>query len=367
MSGTFEAALAAHKRGDVANAERLYREVLRVGENADAYGNLGLILWRRGDVADAEAALRRAVALRTDRPGPRYNLARFLWLTGRLAEAEPEFRAVLGLDPAFPDAAMNLGNVLLALGKAEEGWRLYDERPERRNSPARSLPFPEWRGEPLPGKRLFIASEQGFGDHILAARYVGALDAATVTLCTHRPLARLFAQLPATILPRDPGVPILVEDHDYWVLPLSLPRWVGDGAAPAPYLIASPRPTGRVGVAWRGNALPDPGRSLPDELGLRLMDLPGAVCLHPDQSGASDFLDTAEIVAGLDCVVTVDTSVAHLAGAMGKPVLLLLQHYISDWRWTLPWYPSIEIMRQASPGDWPAVVETVLARLGRNR
>ncbi len=359
----FEAALAAHKAGDFAEADARYREVLRGGENADAYGNLGLIQWRRGAVAEAEILLRRAVQLRGDMPGLRYNLGRFLWLTGRLAEAEPELRAVLDLDPAFPDAAVNLGNVLLALGKADEGWKFYQARPERRDSPALKLPFPEWRGEPLQGKRLFVGTEQGFGDHILAARYVAGLEAATVTLCTHRPLARLFAQLPATILPRDPGVPILVEDHDYWTLPLSLPRWARP--VPAPYLTASPRSgLGQVGVVWRGNALPDPGRSLPDELGLRLMELPGAVCLHPEQSGAADFLDTAEIIAGLDRVVTIDTSVAHLAGAMGKPVLLLLQHYLSDWRWTLPWYPSVEILRQTSPGDWTGVVAAVRDRLG---
>jgi ADP-heptose:LPS heptosyltransferase len=86
-------------------------------------------------------------------------------------------------------------------------------------------------------------------------------------------------------------------------------------------------------VAWRGNALPDPGRSLPPELGAALLAMPGAVSLQPEDSGAADFQATADLIAGLDLVVSIDTSIAHLAGAMGKPTLVLLQKDVVEWRW----------------------------------
>jgi ADP-heptose:LPS heptosyltransferase len=133
-----------------------------------------------------------------------------------------------------------------------------------------------------------------------------------------------------------------------------------------PYLQAEARPSaGRIGVAWKGNALPDPLRSLPPEAAQRLLALPGAISLHPADTNARSFKETAEIIAGLDLVISIDTSVAHLAGALGKPTLVLLHHYSSDWRWREAddgrafWYPTARVLRQPRPGDWLALVPRI--------
>jgi hypothetical protein len=361
MNPDLAAAIARHQAGDLAGAEAAYLAILARSEDADVLCNLGLIAKARGRLAEAEDYLVRATRLASDAPLPAYNLGSLYWRAGRLAEALPP----LELAAAYPDmtgAKLNLGNVYLALGRDAEGWALYDNRPERLNSRTRALSFPEWRGQPLAGKRLLIWPEQGFGDQILAARFIPHLAAAGVTLVCQQPLVRLFAGLGATIVPS--GGDISVAGHDYWILPMSLPRWAAR-APSAPYLAGRARGTGGIGVAWQGNPLPDPGRSLPPELAAKLLSLPGAISLHPQDSGARDFQDTADIIAGLDLVISIDTSVAHLAGALGKPTLVLLQHHCVDWRWrdNPPWYPSVETLRQPAAGDWRGLVEAVIQRV----
>lgn len=359
---TFRDALALHKAGDVAGAESAYRALIAAEDHRDALCNLGLLLKDRGAYAEAEVMLRRAVTAAPKSQAPVYNLGNLYQQTRRLEEAVPCFETAIRLGAGAP-ARLNLGNTLLALGRFAEGWPMYDARAERANSQAHKLGFPEWQGEPLSGKRLFIWPEQGFGDQILAARYIPLLDAAEVTLVCAPELADLFAQLPAKIVPRRGDVS--VGPHDYWSIPLSLPRWIGP-IPTAPYLVAAPRPAGgRIGIAWKGNAMPDPLRSLTPEAAERLRAIPGAVSLHPEDSGARTFMDTAELIAGLDQVITIDTSVAHLAGALGKPTIVLLHHYSSDWRWreaedgTAFWYRSARVLRQSNPMDWGSAIERV--------
>jgi tetratricopeptide (TPR) repeat protein len=357
---TFQAALEMHKAGEVAQAEAAYRALISREEHADALCNLGLILKDRGEFAEAEALLKRAVVAAPQSRTPVYNLGNLYQQTRRLEEAVPCFRTAIALGAGGP-ARLNLGNTLLALGQFDEGWAMYDERPEHANSQAHKLGFPEWKGEPLADKRLFIWPEQGFGDQILAARFIPLLEAAHVTFVCSPELAELFAQLPATIIPRRGDIP--VEPHDYWTIPLCLPRWVRR-IPREPYLTAAPRDAGgRIGIAWKGNARPDPLRSLDDAAAARLRSLPGAVSLHPEDSGARSFNETAQLIAGLDEVITIDTSVAHLAGALGKPTTVLLHHHSSDWRWRADengqsfWYPNARVVRQPTPGDWVGVLE----------
>lgn len=352
-------ALARHRAGNIEGAERAYRAILAKREDSTALCNLGSILRTKGELSEAEALLRRAVALRPERTPARLNLANLLWRGARLAEAAQAYAEILQLDPQHQEAKHNLGCVYLALGRDLEGWTLYDERPERARSQRHALSFPEWRGEPLEGKRLLVIAEQGFGDQIFAARYLSGL-AAEVTYACWPELCRLVAHLPVRLIPWRAGMSI--PPHDYWTLAMSLPRW--GSAAPAPYLFGQGATGGRVGVAWRGNALPDPGRSLPAALAAQLLSLPGAISLHPEDTGANDFQDTADIIAGLDAVISVDTSIAHLAGAMGKRTLVLLQHQSADWRWRdiRPWYPSVETLRQPAPGDWTGLIESVVER-----
>jgi hypothetical protein len=357
----FARALDRHKAGDFAEAEADYRAALAARpDHDDAWGNLGLILARRDD-PEAGDALRQAIALRPDKASHHYNLGNHLFRQGRLAEADGAFAHAWGIDPDLPGLAISYALTRLALGDFDLGWALYDRRPERQKTDARALSFPEWRGEPLEGRRLFVWVEQGFGDLIFAARFLRRLEAREITYVCRPPMVRLMSHLPVSVVPYEP--PMEVAPHDYWALPMSLPRWTPGPLWTGPYLQGRGARRGRFGLAWRGNAAPDPGRSLPEPLANRLLQLPGAVSLDPEASRAQDFQDTADLIAGLDVVVSVDTSVAHLAGAMGKPVWLLLQERSIDWRWTQPWYPDVRVFRQPRQGDWESVVAAVEAAL----
>ncbi|MEW5684968.1 MAG: tetratricopeptide repeat protein [Pseudomonadota bacterium] len=362
----FSEALTFHKAGDLPAAEAAYRLALAEGESDRARGNLGLVLRGLGRADEAEAELRRACELAPHRATHFYNLGNLYWHTGRAAEAGDAYDAAFGLDPHEPGLRLNMGNAAILAGREAEGWALYDTRPERARSQANRLSFPEWRGEPLAGKRLFVWGEQGFGDEIFAARYFSGTGAASVTVASRPELADLIRQLGHDVRPMSDSMTI--ERHDYWALPLSLPRWAT--ASTAPYFKAEGAAGGGVGVMWRGNAKPDPGRSLPEAQAARLLALPGAVSLQPEDSGARDFQETAAIIAGLDRVVTIDTSVAHLAGALGKPTLVLLQAEALDWRWreSSPgrshWYPSIELRRQPRRGAWAPLIDDVIRELG---
>jgi hypothetical protein len=302
--------------------------------------------------------------------GHRYRLTRQLEL------AETTYRRLLSLEPDHPTGQVDLAMTLLAQGRLAEGFTRFENRRARRWLLSRGLSFPEWRGEDLAGKRLFVFREQGFGDQIMAARFLRHLGAASVTYAGPAPLGRLFSQLGVDYLPVAPDVGDLVIPRlDAWVLPLSIPDRLGvtldtlDGGA---YLGGDRREgSARIGVAWRGEPknLNDRYRSMPEAEARRLLALPGAISLHPEDTGAADFQDTADIIAGLDLVISVDTSVAHLAGAMGKPVWVLVAAHAIDWHWLRdrsdsPWYASARVFRQAAPGDWASVVDRVVDQVG---
>jgi hypothetical protein len=269
----------------------------------------------------------------------------------------------LAIDPLHRAARYKLFPLLLARGEYEEGWRFYEARrdlPELHIGRP-TLSFPEWDGGSI--SSLLVWFEQGFGDQIMFARYVPELMARgiKVTLVTRPPLVRLMRSLGVPVIAAEGEVTI--PRHDAWCLIGSLPLRLGMVSA-EPYLPSSDRRDG-IGVMCVGSPTPDPGRSLPPELRRQLTSLPGAISLAPADSGARDFQDTAQIIASLERVVTVDTAVAHLAGAMGKPLWVLLPHQ-AEWRWgTLergsPWYPEARLFRQRSPGDWSGVIEEVKA------
>ncbi|MFN3583133.1 glycosyltransferase family 9 protein [Phenylobacterium sp.] len=210
------------------------------------------------------------------------------------------------------------------------------------------------------------------GDQIMFARFAAraASEGADVTVLTPTPLARLFRSMPVEVVEARGAAEF--PDPDYWVMSSDIAGRAGatlETLPSAPYLSAQPGTSSVVGVAWRGNPAfrNDANRSLPPDLGERLLALPGAVSLAPEDSGARDFQDTAEIIAGLDLVVSVDTAVAHLAGALGKPVWILVPDLTTDWRWMQhridsPWYPTARLWRG---GDWRPVVEAIERELAR--
>jgi len=297
---------------------------------------------------------------------------------GDLHGAEPLLRRLTAHAPEHPRANRNLAHVLMAQGRYIEAAPFHRPRDALRAGarPKPTLPYPEWRGEPLAGKRLLIWPEQGLGDEIMFARFArwAHEQGAQVTLLCSPPLQRLFdVSLPAEVLATEGEVTF--PDPDFWAMsadmlteggftPATLPR--------APYLFAPSQGRG-VGIKTRGNPAHDNDarRSLPDDLAAELLSLPGAVDLDPSSTGATDFQETAKIVAGLDLVVSVDTSVAHLAGALGVPVWILLPHFNTDWRWMRgrddsPWYPSARLFRQEVDEDWRPVIDRACAELKRS-
>ena len=302
---------------------------------------------------------------------------------GRLGEGETVLRRAIAADPEMPEPRRALAMNLLTQGRYEAAWPLYEARLEMASlsdGVPRDLPFPRWRGEDLAGKRIVLFPEQGWGDQIQFARFLPALVrlAGHVTLLAPPPLERLFRH-------NFPDVDVLAAqgavdfpDPDYWSTLAELPGRFGTTleTIPQPPYLAPPgqwvgAPDGpRIGLMTKGNPnyLLDQWRSLPDALGERLRSgLPAQVfSLLPSATGARDFADTAAVIAALDLVVSVDTAVAHLAGAMNKPCFLLVQGVGADWRWLRdrddsPWYPAHRLYRGASDTSWDAALERLIA------
>jgi tetratricopeptide (TPR) repeat protein len=302
-------------------------------------------------------------------PEAAFRLATALHRAGRLDEAESLYRAFIRANPDYHKAQDNLGSVLLAKGQFAEAWPLHEGRftraGKRVDKPA--LSFPEWLGEPLAGKSILIWPEQGFGDLFLFARFVSVLRAqgARVTLLCPSPVAALFAQLGEVIVAAGQ---VQIPPHDYWSMIGSLPLRLGatiETLPAPPYLYAEPSGPGGIGFAWQGD-MRNPNlvhRSLTPVAREALKALAPMTSLQPEDSGAKDFLETAALIAGMDLVITIDTAVANLAGAMGKDCWVMLPKLGADWRWMrgdrTPWYPCCRLFRQPSPDDWSTVIADI--------
>ena len=336
-----------------------------------------------GDPMGAFSAVEQAVGVAPDNVNAAYMRAVFLTHFGRLAEAEAELRRVLEVAPDLANPRHALGLNLLAQGRYREGWPLYQARAERtglNDAVPHDLPYPRWQGESLKGKRIVLFPEQGFGDQIQFVRFVPRLLAkgAEVTLLAPPPLANLFRHnFPTANVVTAEG-PVDFPDPDYWATLADLPARFDvqpDQLWEDAYLNALdalPEATSgafRIGVMGQGNPAygGDIYRSLPRGMAEKLAkELPSEVIdLSPEMTGAKDFADTAAVVATLDLVVSVDTAVAHLAGAMGKTCLLMLNGFATDWRWmrdrsTSPWYRHHLLYRTELDSGWEPVVERVL-------
>jgi hypothetical protein len=347
-----------------------------------AWANLGISLLELGRFDEAEAGVRRAVAMKPGAPWAHQQLGKLLTYTGRWREAVAAFQQRLALDPANTAAKLALAYAYLALGDYERGGPLYESRMDVAGQGAERLPMPnQWMGEPVAGKSLLIWPEQGFGDQIQFVRYALALKAAgaEVVLVCPPELQALFAELPVKVLAG--AQTLTLDEPDYWTLALSAPGRLGvtlPDVTGAAYLRAPAdrrakwaghAPPGSIGVAWRGRSThPNDGhRSLPAFEALDPLRRAGANLVDLTEP-VGDFADLAAIIEQLDLVVTVDTAVGHLAGALGKPCWILLPWFRQDWRWLqdrtdCPWYDSVRLFRQTAPGDWGPVLESVAQAL----
>lgn len=326
-----------------------------------------LALQRQRRLEEAEAAYRALGDYRAE--AVQANLGVLYRMAGRLDEAEAALREAHRLDPANAHVLHSLGMTLLQAGRYAEGWRCYAARLQVRKMAPPPPGLPEWRGESLAGRRLMVVAEQGLGDQILLARFLSATDAEETVYACARPLARLLKPLATEIThPADWGPGLRA---DCWTYAGLIPMWLelGPADAPAPYLPCPSRPDAAgFGLMLQGAAdnANNANRLPPPEVAEALRGLADFVDLAPEASGARDLADTALTVAGLEAVVTVDTSTAHLAGAMGKPCHVLMAAHTIDW-WSnrrddrSSWYPSVRLIRQAAPGDWAGVVERVRA------
>lgn len=296
------------------------------------------------------------------------NRARF---AGDAETAEDAYRRALAMRPDNAPVKANLGLLLLSVGRYAEGWPFYEAR-RALGGPDIPPPagVPLWQGEPVEGKSLLIWPEQGFGDEIQMARFAPVLRdmGARVTLACSPLLLRLFKSLKVSVASNEARPP----RTNLCVMAMSLPGLLG--ATPAtlpqpPYLRAPAGPKrGGVGFVWKGNPEHpnDAARSLPSPA---LLDPLRKVCELVDlQTPVGDFADTAARIQGLDLVITVDTAMAHLAGALGVPCWVMLPVHWTDWRWMrgradCAWYPSLRLFRQEVAGEWEPVVARMAAEL----
>ena len=402
--------LLVEARGARADAEACYRRGLALDEALpEGHLNLGALLARKGLLVEAETAYRRALDLAPDSVRALSNLGALYAGMRRDGEAESCCRRALAVAPDATSARVNLAYLLLRQGRWDEGWRCLEARDWYRALEPR-LACPRWEGQSLDGRSIVVVYEAGHGDVIQFCRYAPLLrarGAGRITLLCHPALTRLLTTLDGVdeVIGFDEAPP--AGGWDCWTPLLSLPFHFGTRVdsvpAPIPYLHAAsdrvahwrdriPRDGLRVGLVWKGNPRfeNDAERSLASLAllaplggvdGVTFVSLqkgqgedearqpPRGLRLHHLGDDIRDFADTAAIVADLDLVIAVDTAVAHLCGALGRPCWILLPDYMPDWRWLdgredSPWYPGIVRLFRRSAGDgWAPVIARVRAAL----
>lgn len=410
-SARFNLGNSLSETGQWDEAADAYRAALAIEDRGAWWFNLGNALAADGRADDAETAFRRAMALEPASVDAAINLSNLMIAQGRLIEAERLLAETMARIPDDPEPRFNRALILLRQGRMAEGWRDYECRwtlpsfqPYRRD-----FGTPEWTGEPLGGRTLLIHAEQGFGDALQIARFVPRIAdlGGPVVLECRLELARLFATLDTRVrvVPIGEGLPAF----DLHVAMMSLPAVLGitleslpgpipylcppqpdtfapDTFAPDTFADVSAAPGFKIGVVWAGSKTrrADGRRSMSSADLAPLMGLEG-VGLYSLQLGAGpvpgmvdlaprlkDFADTAAVLSCLDLVITVDTAMAHLAGALGKPVWVMLSRPCDGFLWMedradSPWYPSARLFRQPAPDDWIAVLTEMAGELREMR
>ena len=386
---------------------------------ANFYNNRGVNWVDQNQHKTALADYEMAAKLNPKLPQTHLNIANVKKYLGDVVGARQSYNDALEVDPTYWDATFNRSIMDLELGNFEEAWKSYDLRWRSGQILPRGLPCPDWNGEDLNGKRLLLYAEQGFGDTIHFVRYAGVIKEmypdCHLTFECKNSIARLMRTVPGVdevVVYGDPLRP-----HDYGCAIMSAPRLCGTNSfetipADIPYISADPyrvelwrkrldgdlKPLGdklRVGICWAGQARPhmplvnavDKRRSTHLEQWAPLFAVPGVIFVslqHGEEAkqvkspppGAAiahytgeldDFTDTAALMKCLDLVISVDTAVVHVAGALGMPTWML-SRFDGCWRWhgarrDSPWYPTLTQFRQPRQGDWNSVFDQVATEL----
>jgi tetratricopeptide (TPR) repeat protein len=363
---------------------------------ADLHYSLGNSYYQLDEIEKATAAFRRAVELNPQDSASWNNLGKSFKELNRLEESIVAFSHALAVKPDYALARYGRAISLLASGNLTEGLREYELRPRRM---PREFPQPRWHGEDIAGKTLFLHAEQGFGDAIQAVRFIRQIRERGVRVILEcRPEQKslfAFTNCADSVIAYGEQIP----PFDYFTSLISVAGILGTTLETipnqVPYLAAptienlSPEKR-KIGLVWAGNPHhhDDAARSLSLAELAPILQSPGKTFYNlqvpvPERDRAflptffnlinldvrlKDFSDTAAVIAQMDLVIAVDTAVAHLAGALGKPVWLLVQHS-PDWRWfqqfaeTTPWYPTMRLFRQTHRGQWKSVIARVAEEL----
>jgi tetratricopeptide (TPR) repeat protein len=394
-------------------AEDSCRAALRLKPDyGDALNNLGTALADLGRFQESADSYRASLRLEPRRAEVRNNLGNVLTHLGELDDALAEYAAALELMPQSIEVHHNRAMTLLRAGRFEEGWAEYEWRwRSRQLAPVRrNFAQPQWDGEPLGDRLLLVHAEQGFGDTLQFCRYASRI-AGRVVVEVQPELARLLQNLAGVeaVIPRGHPLP----KFDVHCPMMSLPRLVEPTPDPAnhaaAYLRAEPSQVEawrarlaplrglRVGLVWAGGNRPDQPtleavnrrRSMTLAMlaplaqvsgvsfvslqkgaaALELEAAPEGMVVHDFTADLHDFADTAALAANLDLVISVDTAVAHLSAALGRPVWMA-NRFDCCWRWLMdrkasPWYPTLTQFCQAEPGDWDSVAIDLAAALQR--
>ncbi len=380
-------------QGNLNEAIACYQKLLSLEPNdSDTLIQLGSAYLSLGELEAAIAAYQQAVNLVPANPAAHSGLATSLIQKPDLERSIYHYDQACLRDPQNVEAHFNRAIALMLSGDLERGFAEYEWRSQRIDAPKSrwEVDHPRWQGEDLRGRTLLLHPEQGFGDAIQFIRYLPVITGGQVIVECYRPLRRLFSNIAGIAQLYTDGDP--VPSYDFQAPLLSLPKLLGTTLntipAQVPYLTPPPdisipalenlkTTQKRVGIVWASSSHSATAdlRSCPLEMFVSLATHP-KLRLYSLQVGHTatdaqllqanqitdlsphlrDFADTAAAIAVLDLLITIDTAVAHLAGALGKPVWVLLP-YIPDWRWLLnrsdsPWYPTMQLFRQPQPGDW---------------
>jgi tetratricopeptide (TPR) repeat protein len=408
---------ALKEQGDLTAAITSYKKALEFKPNhPDAHNNLGTALQEQGDLDAAIASYKKALEFKPNHPEAHNNLGTALQQQGNLTAAIASYNKAVELKPNHPEAHLNTSLTMLLGGDYRNGWEKYEWRFKKEKDAPRPHSLPKcnkWNGEALTGEkeRLLIVTEQGLGDTLLFMRYAIALrnQGIPLSLCAQPNLHTLIQVSGIDPSPLTPQQGDQITDGP-WIPLLSVPRYLevspDKPIITEPYikttnelvvkwkdiLSAAERPI--IGINWQGNPQTEKtrlrGRSLQLEAFAPITSCSQTSLLSLQKGFGSeqlktcsfkdrfvscqdqindtwDFLETTAIIANCDLVITSDTSVAHLAGGMGKTTWLLL-HKVPEWRWGLEgntsfWYPSMRLFRQSERGNWDEVMERVAAEL----